>query len=85
MTAQKDRGNIKMQNTQRRIVLAALLQGEVFDREHIFSCGKVYELAARICELRKADWPILTVKHEDWKLARYMLIGARKEAAGNER
>lgn len=26
MTAQKDRGNIKMQNTQRRIVLAALLQ-----------------------------------------------------------
>ena len=49
------------------------------------SGGKVYELAARICELRKAGWPILTVKHEDWKLARYMLIGARKEAAGNER
>lgn len=81
--------------TQLRAVMAALVSGAAISRKTDFReygyngnnpDGEFVMLQSRICELRKAGWPILTVNNPAWPYCRYILVGAfGLEAGGDER
>lgn len=75
---------------QLRAVMAALLAGEAINRDTEFEGvrdKRVSEVKSRICELRSAGWPILTVYRKGERFCRYVLVGAgrRTEAGRDER